>query len=112
MVTMRALAFASRDDTLSVTDVPLAEPGPGQVRVAVEAASVNGIDAAVAAGYLWDMLPAAFPVVLGRDMGGTVAEAGEGVTGFAPGDPVAGVITGMTLGTGTIAESVTVDAGV
>ena len=109
---MRALAFASRDDTLSVTDVPLAEPGPGQVRVVVEAASVNGIDAAVAAGYLWDMLPATFPVVLGRDVGGTVAEAGEGVTGFAPGDPVAGVITGMTLGTGTIAESVTVDAGV
>ena len=109
---MRALAFRSRSDKLAVQDIPATDPGPGQVQVAVEAASINGIDAAVAAGYLWDMLPAAFPVVLGRDMGGSVAAAGEGVTGFAPGDRVAGVITGMTLGAGTIAELVTVDAGV
>ena len=52
--------------------MPTAEPGQGQVRVAVEAASVNGIDAATAAGYLWDLLPATFPVVLGRDFAGTV----------------------------------------
>jgi len=109
---MRALAFAGRDDKLAVQDIPAVEPGPGQVRVAVEAASINGIDAATAAGYLWDMLPATFPVVLGRDLAGTVAAAGPGVTGFAPGDRVAGVITGMTLGTGTIAESVTVDAAI
>lgn len=109
---MRALAFAGRDDKLTVQDVPTAEPGQGQVRVAVEAASVNGIDAATAAGYLWDLLPATFPVVLGRDFAGTVTSADEDVTGFAPGDRVAGVITGMTLGTGSIAESVTVDASI
>ena len=109
---MRALAFRSRSDKLAVQDIPATDPGPGQVQVAVEAASINGIDATVAAGYLWDMLPAAFPVVLGRDMGGSVAAAGEGVTGFAPGDRVAGVITGMTLGPGTLAELVTVDAGI
>ena len=109
---MRALAFRSRSDKLAVQDIPATDPGPGQVQVAVKAASINGIDAAVAAGYLWDMLPAAFPVVLGRDMGGSVAAVGEGVTGFAPGDRVAGVITGMTLGAGTIAELVTVDAGI
>ncbi len=109
---MRALAFRSRSDKLAVQDIPATDPGPGQVQVAVEAASINGIDAAAAAGYLWEMLPAAFPVVLGRDMGGSVAAAGEGVTGFAPGDRVAGVITGMTLGAGTLAGLVTVDAGI
>lgn len=108
---MRALAFASRQDKLAVQDIPATDPGPGQVQVAVEAASLNGIDAAVAAGYLWDMLPATFPVVPGRDMGGTVAAIGDGVTGFAPGDRVAGVITAMALGAGTIAELATVDAG-
>jgi len=41
--------------------------GPGQVRVTVAAASVNGFDAAVAAGYLWDMIPHEFPVTAGRD---------------------------------------------
>ena len=109
---MRALAFRSRSDKLAVQDIPATDPGPGQVQVAVEAASINGIDAAAAAGYLWGMLPAVFPVVLGRDLGGSVAAAGEGVTGFAPGDRVAGVITGMTLGAGTIAGLVTVDAGI
>ena len=109
---MRALAFRSRSDKLAVQGIPATDPGPGQVQVAVEAASINGIDAAVAAGYLWDMLPAAFPVVLGRDVGGSVAAAGEGVTGFAPGDRVAGVITGMTLGAGTIAGLATVDADI
>ena len=34
------------------------------------------------------------------------------MTGFAPGARVAAVITGMTLGTVTIAGLVTVDAGV
>ena len=52
---------------------------PGQVRVAVEAASVNGIDAFAAAGYLWDAMPHTFPVILGRDFAGTVAAVGDGV---------------------------------
>jgi NADPH:quinone reductase-like Zn-dependent oxidoreductase len=109
---MRALAFRSRSDKLAVQDIPATDPGPGQVQVAIEAASINGIDAAAGAGYLWDMLPAAFPVVLGRDLGGSVAAAGQGVTGFAPGARVAAVITGMTLGAGTIAGLVTVDASI
>src|ERR671928_97734 len=58
---VHALATGGREDTFTVRDVPQADPGPGQVRVAVEAASLNGIDAKVAAGYLWDMLPHTFP---------------------------------------------------
>ena len=39
---MRALAFRSRSDKLAVQDIPATDPGPGQVKVAVEAASING----------------------------------------------------------------------
>lgn len=106
---VRALAVPGRGAAPAVTEVEEVEPGPGQLRVAVEAASVNGIDAATAAGHLWDLVPHAFPVVLGRDFAGTVAAAGPGVD-LAPGTRVAGVITGMSLGTGALTGSVTVGA--
>ncbi len=108
---VQALAVPGRNEAAEVKEVSLAAPGPGEVRVRVEAASVNGIDAAVAAGYLWDMIPHTFPVVLGRDFAGTVESIGDGVDGVAVGDLVTGVITAMTLGTGTIAEAVVVSAG-
>ena len=108
---MRALAITGRDQRGVVQEVPVPGPGAGQVSVRVEAASVNGIDAAAAAGYLWDMLPHAFPVVLGRDFAGTVEAVGEGVDQPQVGERVTGVITEMTLGRGSIAEIVVADAG-
>jgi NADPH:quinone reductase-like Zn-dependent oxidoreductase len=110
---VRALAIQGRDDKVDVRDVgPAPAPGPGQARVAVEAASVNGIDAAVAAGYVWDMFPHTFPVVIGRDLAGVVDAVGDGVTAVKAGDRVAWVSTAVRLGPdGAIAESVTVDAG-
>jgi NADPH:quinone reductase-like Zn-dependent oxidoreductase len=106
----RAFAIASREEAPAVEDVTTANPGAGQARVRVEAASINGFDAAVAAGYLWEMLPAEFPVVLGRDFAGVVEAVGEGVTSPAVGDRVAGAITAMTLGLGSITESLDIPA--
>lgn len=109
----RALVVAGHDEKPTVQHVMVAEPGAGQARVAVEAASLNGFDIAVVAGYLWDMLPHEFPVVLGRDFAGTVESLGDGVSGIGVGDRVAGVITAMELGSsGAISEQVTVDAAV
>jgi NADPH:quinone reductase-like Zn-dependent oxidoreductase len=106
----RALTIAGRDEKAAIQEVPDELPAAGQIKVAVEAASVNGIDAATAAGYLWDLLPHAFPVALGRDFAGQVEAIGDGVATVQVGDRVVGVITGMTLGGGAIAETVTVDA--
>jgi len=104
---VRAVAITDRDRRPEVLDLPLVTtPGPGQVSVAVEAASVNGIDASVAAGHLWDVVPFDFPVVLGRDFAGTVTAVGDDVDAFRPGDRVAGVVTGMSLATGTMVETI------
>ena len=107
---MKALAIADRDAAPAVVDVSDREPGPGDVRIAVEAASVNGFDLAVAAGRVWDSIPAEFPVVLGRDFAGTVATVGPDVDGLAAGDRVAGTIHGA-LGAGGIGEYVVQAAG-
>jgi NADPH:quinone reductase-like Zn-dependent oxidoreductase len=109
---MKAYALTTRDSQPAALDLPHPDPDAGEVVVAVEAASVNGFDVSVAAGYVFDMLPHEFPVVLGRDFVGTVSAVGEGVKSVQVGDRVAGVIPGVDLGprTGTFADQVAVAA--
>ena len=70
-------------------DLPDPEAGPGEIVVDIHAASVNGADYKVLSGRYSQV--AAFPYVLGRDFSGEVAGLGDGVDGFALGDPVFGV---------------------
>lgn len=109
---MKAFAITSRNTQPSIHDLQTPEPTSDDVLVDIEAASVNGFDLSVAAGYVWDMIPHDFPVVLGRDLVGTVTAIGDDVTGISVGDRVAGVIPGMALGarTGTFTEHVAVPA--
>jgi NADPH:quinone reductase-like Zn-dependent oxidoreductase len=106
---MKAFAITARDAVPAVVDVPDAVPGPGEITLAVRAASINGFDLAVAGGMVWEMLPHSFPVVIGRDFAGTVEAVGEGVDATV-GALVAGVNTKLELGPGPIAERFTVDA--
>jgi len=105
---MRAVAFTEFGAAPEVLELDVPEPGQGEVRVRVHAASVNGFDLAVAAGYLKGMMEHRFPVVLGKDFAGTVDAVGPGVTGYAPGERVFGVVTKAYLGDGSFAEFVTV----
>jgi NADPH:quinone reductase-like Zn-dependent oxidoreductase len=105
---MKAFVIDSRDSKPALQDVPQPDPAAGEVLIEMEAATVNGFDVAVAAGYVFDMLPHEFPIVLGRDLVGTVIAVGDGVTDLHVGDRVAGVIPGMDLGprAGTFADQV------
>lgn len=109
---MKAFAIPARDTQPAVQELPQPEPTAGEVLVHVETASVNGFDLSVAAGYVWDMIPHEFPVVLGRDLVGTVTALGDGVESLALGDRVAAVITEMGLGSraGSLTEYVPVPA--
>jgi NADPH:quinone reductase len=70
-----------------VTDGPALEPGPGQLLVKVAAAGVNFVETYHRSGSYKRPLP----FTPGGEFAGTVAAIGDGVTGFAPGDPVASV---------------------
>ncbi|MGA4506490.1 NADP-dependent oxidoreductase [Propionibacteriaceae bacterium G1746] len=65
-----------------------AEPtvGPGEVRIAVKASSVNPVDWKIVKGR--PDMPVAFPAIPGRDAAGVVESVGEGVTGWSIGDEV------------------------
>ena len=77
-------------DVLEVGELPDPVPGPGDVLVAVEAASLNPIDWKMREGMLRARFELNFPRVLGRDFGGTVKAVGPDVKGFQPGDAVFG----------------------
>ena len=73
---------------LKYEDFPDPKPGPGEVLVRVQAASLNPIDWKLRSGAAKAIFPLTFPAILGRDVAGTVRELGPGVTGFAIGDRV------------------------
>src|SRR6202008_2187822 len=64
-------------------DIP--EPGPGQVRIKVEACGICHSDELVKEG-LWPGLQ--YPRVPGHEIAGSVDAAGEGVTAWKKGDRV------------------------
>ena len=112
---MRAVAIESLGNPARVLELPTPNPAPGEVLVKIQTASVNGFDLAVAAGVLEGAMEHRFPVVLGKDFAGIVEAVGEGVTHFAPGEPVFGVVMkpylgdgSFALGDGSFAEYVTV----
>jgi NADPH:quinone reductase-like Zn-dependent oxidoreductase len=70
------------------------KPGPGEVLVAVRAASLNPIDWKMRSGAAKERFPVTFPAILGRDVAGIVRELGEGVKDFAIGDRVFAVAWG------------------
>jgi NADPH2:quinone reductase len=109
---MRALVLTDFGATPTVSELPKPEPGEGEVRVRVYAASVNGFDVAVANSYLKDMMEHRFPVVLGKDFSGTVDALGPGVNDYQVGDRVFGVVTKPYLGDGSFADYVTVATSV
>ena len=108
---MRALAVTERGAAADVIEVADPVAGSGQVRVTVEAASVNGFDLAVVGGRVWDSMKASFPVVIGRDFAGVVESVGDGVTEVAVGDRVVGTIH-AALGPGGMGEYVVQPASV
>jgi NADPH:quinone reductase-like Zn-dependent oxidoreductase len=105
---MRAIGVESFEVGPVLLDLPVPQPGPGEVLVKVQHASLNGFDVAVALGMVKDMMEHRFPFVLGKDFAGTVEEIGEGVTRVAVGDDVFGVLMRNYIGDGTFGEFVVV----
>ncbi|NUT33138.1 MAG: NADP-dependent oxidoreductase [Hamadaea sp.] len=108
---MRAIVTEDFGAPPQLAELDRPEAGPGEVRVRVLASSLNGFDLAMAAGYLRAFMEHSFPAVLGRDFAGVVDQIGDGVTAYAPGDEVFGVILTQPLRHGGFAEHLVVPEG-
>lgn len=88
-------------EVLHTVEVPRPTPGPGEVSIRLGATSVNPVDCKLRSGYV-NFLGTP-PFTLGFDVSGTVADLGPGVTEFAVGDEVFGMVHSRT---GTYSEYV------
>jgi len=99
----------SGPESIEIIDVPVAEPGPGEVRVRIAAAAVNPVDLGVAGGLFHGMGLINQPdhTGLGWDFAGTVVATGSGVD-LVAGTRVAGLVDGFDRDFGTYAEQLIV----
>ena len=74
---------------IRVVDVPIPEPGSGQLRVRVHAVGVGPWDALIREGH--SGVPQTLPLILGSDVAGAVDAIDPDVTNFAVGDEVYGL---------------------
>ncbi|MFB3739704.1 MAG: alcohol dehydrogenase catalytic domain-containing protein, partial [Candidatus Velamenicoccus archaeovorus] len=108
---MRAFGLADETAEAGFQEVPMPEPGSGEVRVRVLASSINGWDTTVMSGRARGSMEHRYPVIGGKDYAGVVDAVGDGVTGFAVGDEVAGITPpGQIVSIGSFAEAVVVPA--
>jgi NADPH:quinone reductase-like Zn-dependent oxidoreductase len=80
--------------TLKLEDVPPLSINNDQILVRVRDAGVNPIDWKIRQGYLKQAMRATFPLTLGQDFAGEVAECGNSVKVFSIGDQVFGFAQG------------------
>lgn len=90
-------------DSLELAELPRPTAGPGQLVIDTIACAINFPDTLIIADR-YQFKPAR-PFAPGGEVAGTVAEVGEGVTGFAVGDTVI-----AACGHGGLAEAVAVAA--
>ena len=104
---MKAFTIDAYKGEMSLRDLPDPVAGPGQVVVAIAAASVNPIDVKLRAGEFKAILPHTMPFILGSDLAGTVVALGEGVQRFRLGDEVFACPNKNRIG--TFAERIAID---
>lgn len=105
---MRAYVLQEFGKEPGLTELPVPEPGPREVRIRVRASSVNPVDVATSTGAFRALYEYRFPSVQGRDVAGTVEHVGPEVTAYRPGDEVLGMVKRDYIGDGTFAEFVVV----
>jgi NADPH:quinone reductase-like Zn-dependent oxidoreductase len=86
MRTLRFHTYGDPADVLHLEETAPPQPGPNQIRVAVEACGLTPADWAICGGLHTGDLPRG----IGLEISGTVDSLGPGVTGVKIGDPVFG----------------------
>lgn len=85
---MRAVVIHAAQD-LRIEDRPAGNPGPGQVRVRIQAGGICGSDLHYVQHGGFGAIRVKHPMVLGHEVAGVIDGVGAGVTGLAPGQAVA-----------------------
>ena len=94
---MDALVKPVAGPGLELRQVPVPEPGPGEVLIKIHKTAICGTDVHI---YNWDPWAREHikpPMVIGHEYVGEVAKLGAGVTGLHLGQRVSGSVISMWL---------------
>jgi NADPH2:quinone reductase len=87
MKAIRIHNFGETEDVLQYEDVPMPEPKPDEVRIKIEAASLNRADLSLRKGA-YRISPDQLPVIPGREFAGTIDKLGAAAGEYAVGQRV------------------------
>jgi propanol-preferring alcohol dehydrogenase len=96
MQTMRAMLFEGIGEPLKLVELPIPQPGPGQVLIKIHACGICHTDLHIIDGELGEPK---LPLVLGHQIVGTVVQGGKGAKRYQPGERVGVPWLGGTDGT-------------
>lgn len=107
---MKAMVLPDLTQTTAfqLTELPGRAPGPGEVLIRNNAASINVVDTKIRDGGR-EIAPAD-PIVLGCDVAGVIEKVGQGVTHLSVGDDVYGCVGGVGANDGSYATEMIADA--
>jgi len=77
-------------EALVIDDIPVPEPGAGEVLIKVAGVGVIPFDWKLMTGTYRDSIPVKFPSIFGHEVSGVVAKLGHGVTKYEIGDAIYG----------------------
>jgi S-(hydroxymethyl)mycothiol dehydrogenase len=81
---VRGVVAAAKGEPVTIEDIVVPDPGPGEAMVDIAACGVCHTDLHYREGAIGD----SWPYLLGHEAAGVVEAVGEGVNGLAPGDYV------------------------
>jgi NADPH:quinone reductase len=106
-----ATSYGEPEEALGVRDIELPDPGPGQVRIDVRAASVNAIDVKAYSG-MFGTDESKLPMKLGSEVSGVVGAVGPEATGpagpISVGDEVIGYPVNTAYASAVLARATSV----
>jgi NADPH:quinone reductase len=89
------------EDVMQMDQVEIPSPGPREMLIKIAASSVNHSDLFIRQNGNIHIGPSDLPLILGRELSGTVAEIGSGVTEFAAGQRVVALPAVQTRAAGS-----------
>ncbi len=88
MKTMKALVKAQKAPGLQLMDVPIPQPGRNEVLIRILRTAICGTDVHIYNWDSWARKTIPVPMQIGHEFVGIIAETGDGVHDFHPGDVV------------------------